>query len=346
MSDLEDSAKRNSWPSGLLASSLVTPIVPSSGTFVTTQSLHLDVDIRVPRLPSEGHILHAKGAESAPGGGYIGAAASRAQGVRSVCASPLGTGPNSHAIRRQMALDGIESLGGVLVGDVGVGVSLVEANGKIATVIAPGVETETSIELLQSVPISAGDLVLVHGGDLAVPSSADVLTEWVPSLPEDVTVVVVVSPAVDHVPARSWIPVLQRANVLTMNIREADAILKTLSPREPTASIYRSIRDDAAVVRRIGAMGCDVQASADSRVEQIPAFRAVMVDTAGVGDTHVAVMCSALLQGLSIREAAVRANAAGALMVQQPGSYPPPNREDIDRVLSLKSAVPLASSRV
>ncbi|MFZ1383025.1 MAG: PfkB family carbohydrate kinase [Scrofimicrobium sp.] len=331
-----------SWPIGSRAPSTMQAILPSSGKFVTTQSLHLNVDLRVPRLPKEGLNLQAHSAESSPGGGYVGAVAARAQGVRTLCASPLGTGPNSHAIRRRLALDGLEALPGAIVGDVGVGVSLVEEDGKVASVIAPGVEAETSLDLLASVPIESGDIVLIHGGDLAVSSSAEVLTQWVPTLPEDFKVVIAVSPAVDQVSAEVWIPLLQRADILTMNIREADTIRETLTAGSAGTSIRNVLRKDAAIVRRLGAMGCDLQESSESRTTQVPSFRAEMVDTAGVGDTHVAVMCASLLQGSTLHGACVRANAAGALMVQHPGSYPPPTKHQVDQVIAVKSAAVLA----
>lgn len=337
--------RRNSasdWSYGALAPSTTPVILPSTGKFVTTQSMHLNVDLRVPRLPKEGLNLQAHSAESSPGGGYIGAVAARAQGVKTLCASPLGTGPNSHAIRRRMALDGIEALPGVIVGDVGVGVSLVEKHGKVASVIAPGVEAETSLELLQSVPIERGDIVLVHGGDLAIQSSSEVLTQWAPSLPDTARLVVAVSPAVDQVSAEVWIPILERADILTMNIREADAIRETLIAGRVGTGIRGILKPDAAVVRRLGAMGCDLQESSETRVIQVPSFKADMVDTAGVGDTHVAVMCAALLHGATLHEACVRANAAGALMVQHSGSYPPPTKHQVDQVLAVKSAAALA----
>lgn len=310
------------------------PTGPTSGKFVTTQSLWLNVELRVPELPREGHNLQARSAESAPGGGYVGAAAARAQGVESWCASPLGTGPNSHSIRRRMAQSGIETLEGAIVGDVGVGVSLVEEDGKIATVIASGVEAETSAELLQSVPINGGDIVVVHGGDLAVEPSASALASWVPTVPDDVMVVVAASPAVDQVSAATWIPVLQRADILTMNIREDAAIRDTLRSEIPGTGVRNVLKPHAARVRRTGPMGCEIETELGASPIQIRAYPSAAVDTTGVGDTHVAVMCASLLQGMDLEEACKRANAAGALTVSRFGSLPPPSREQVDSVVA------------
>ena len=306
--------------------------------FVTTQSMQLNVDLRVRELPREGQNLQARGAEATPGGGYIGAAAAKAQGARVFCASPLGTGPNSHAIRRSLEERKIETLDGVIVGDVGVGVSLVEDDGKIASVVAAGVEVETSRELLDSVALEFGDIVLIHGRDLALEPSAGVLASWVPDIPDEITVVLAVSPAVDQVPAEIWIPILKRADIVSMNIRETAAIREIIASHSPGTGLRNLMRPSAAMVRRLGSLGCDLQISLEAVPILIRPFPSEIVDTTGVGDTHVAVMCAALLQGFDLAEACVRANAASALMIQHPGATPFPTKEEVDAVLESGSA--------
>ena len=301
---------------------------------MTTQSVYLTVELRVPHIPREGHNLHASGAESVPGGGFIGAAAARAQGVEAVCASPLGTGPNSHAIRRRMGDLGITAVQGAVVGDVGVGVSLIQGDGKMATVVAAGVEGETSAELLDLVEAQGGDVVLVHGSDLAVEGSAGVLAKWVPTLPEDVTVVVATSPAVDSVPAHVWLPILRRADVLTMNTREDGALRETLRNELPGTELDDILKPTAACVRRSGPLGCEVTESRGAPTVHVPSYEVAQVDTTGVGDTHVAVMCAALLQGDGLYRACQRANAAGSVTVSRSGSLPPPSREQVDRLVA------------
>ncbi len=300
---------------------------------VTTHSLHLDVGMRVPHFPGIGERLTSKGTEASPGGGFIGASAARAQGVAVCCASPLGTGPNSHAIRRACDEAGIHVLPGAVVGDVGVGVSMIQKDGRTASVVAPGVEADTSVELLESVVLDPGDVVLVHGTDLATEPSASVLGRWVPTIPDDVTVVVAASPAVEHVPADIWFPILERADVVSMNIRETAMLRQTLERHTPGTDLRDIVRPTAAVVRRLGSLGCDLQMSRDTEPIELPSFPSESVDTTGVGDTHVAVMCAALLEGFDMVEACSRANAAGALAIEHEGAAPAPTRDQVDEVL-------------
>lgn len=328
------------WTLGRLGSRVIPPLGPASGRFLTTSSLYLSVELRVPELPREGQNLRASSAVSTPGGGYIGAAAARAQGVESWCVSPLGTGPNSHSIRRRMRRQGIETVGAAVVGDIGVGVSMVEVDGRIASVRSSGVEVETSRELLDSLPPVEGDLVLIHGGDLAVEPSASVLSEWACSLPSGVGVVLAVSPAVEQVDPERWLPLLERADIVTMNIREAAGIRDAVSGLIPGTGIRHLVRPEAAIIRRTGSMGCEVQQSLEEPIATVPGFPSTVVDTTGVGDTHVAVMCAALLQGEDLLAACRRANAAGALMIRHMGPFPVPTRAEVDRVLERGGAVP------
>jgi sugar/nucleoside kinase (ribokinase family) len=53
------------------------------------------------------------------------------------------------------------------------------------------------------------------------------------------------------------------------------------------------------------------------------------VDTNGAGDTHCGVLAAELLQGATLLDAAVRANAAAALSVTRPGPATAPGRAEI-----------------
>ena len=304
-----------------------------SGKFVTTCSVHLSVDLRVPSLPREGQHFRASSAISTPGGGYVIAAAARAQGVESWIASPLGTGPNSHVIRRRMAFDDIETFVAAVVGDVGVAVSMVDEGGKTASVIAPGVESETSVQLLDSIDLNAGDVVHISGGDLIGGAEKNVLRDWGANLRPGVKLVLSASPAVELVSTETWAPLMQRADIVTMNIREAQALREILASELPGAGLRHILRPDAAIVRRTGSMGCELQASMGAKNVHLPAYPSALVDTTGVGNTHVAVMCASILKGHDLVEACRRANAAGAIEVSRPTAFPVPSAAEIEQTI-------------
>lgn len=313
----------------------LAPMPPgTTGRFITTNSVVLAVSLHVPHLPERGASIRASSATSLPGGGFTTLSVAAAQGVSTNLAAPLGTGPNSYSVRRLLHSEGIHTLTDVLVGDIGVAMIMVERDGHNTTVITTGVESEPTAASLEAISLEPGDLVHISGHDLSSAAAA-VLTKWGSQLPSYVTLVLAVSPAVEDVAAETWIPLLQRADIVTMNIREASALTAILDAASPGTGIRNLLRPGAAIVRRLGLMGCEVQLNLEARNLQIPAYRAGRIDTTGVGDTHVAAMCAGLLHGLDLASACRRANAAAALMVSRETTQPPPTPAEIDRVMEL-----------
>jgi Sugar kinases, ribokinase family len=303
------------------------------GRFITTNAVVLSVNIELPHLPVTGSAVRAKSATSIPGGGFTTLAVVAAQGVSSNLAAPLGTGPNSYTVRRELGSVGVNVLTDVLVGDIGVALVMVQEDGHTNTVLTPGVESEPTFGEMESVELHSGDMVLISGADLSSPA-AGVLAEWGSSLPDDVTLVLAVSPAVEDVPYPIWVTLLERADIITMNIRESSALTRILEEGQPGAQIRDMTKPEAALVRRLGVLGCEVQTSEDATPILLPAYPVVRADNAGVGDTHVATMCASLLQGLGLVEACDRANAAAACMVSRKSALPVPTPDDIDRVIA------------
>lgn len=310
----------------------------TTGRFISTQSVVLAVNLHVPHLPDRGSSIRAQAAVSLPGGGFTTLAVVAEEGVSANLAAPMGTGPNSFAVRHELTGAHINSLTDVLVGDIGVAVVLVETSGNTTTLVTAGVESEPTLASLESIDLAAGDLVHIHGSDLTS-DAAEVLASWGSSLPEEVTLVLAISPSVDDVPASIWQPLLARADVVTMNIREAAALGAVLEAAMPGTGIRHILRPDAAIVRRLGEMGCEVQENIDSSTVQLEAFQTRRVDTSGVGDTHVGAMCAGLLSGLSLIESCRRANAASALMLSHESNLPVPSRREIDHVLKTGTAI-------
>lgn len=304
----------------------------ASGRFISTQSVVLAVNLQVVKLPERGTSVLASSANSVVGGGFTTLSVAAAQGVPANLAAPLGTGPNSFAVRKLLSAENITPMTGTFVGDIGVSIVMIEADGTTATVRTAGVETEPTAAALDSIELFPGDLVHINGAELATPA-ADVITHWGSNLPEGVRLVVATSPAVDEIPPTVWLPLLGRADIVTANIREAAALTGIVESSFPGRSLRDLMRPDAALVRRLGESGCDVQVGADADSVHVPPFPAHRVDTTGVGDTHVAAMCAGLLQGRDLVQSCLRANAAAALMIAREFSWPVPSPADIDQVL-------------
>lgn len=305
----------------------------TSGRFITTDPVVLAVNVQLARLPERGTATTSQTAISSAGGGFTLLSVVAAQGIDTNLAAPLGTGPNSFLVRRQMATEGINTLTDVFVGDIGVSLVFVEDDGHTTIVRTPGVEAEPTPSGFADIELLPGDLVHISGSSLAT-EHADALVSWGENLPEDITLVLALSPAVQEVAADVWTRLLPRADVVTMNIREANYLSRYLDQAIPGTGVRHLMKPDAALVRRVGAMGCEVQVNAEADIVILPAYSSHRVDTSGVGDTHVAVMCTGILEGQGLVEACRRANAAGALMVAREGAQRPPTPAEIDEVMS------------
>ena len=303
------------------------------GRFISTHSVALVLPMHIAYMPERGGSVHADAASSRPGGGFTTLCAAAAMGGPAAAASPLGTGPNSFAVRQQLVEAGVDVLTPELVGDIGVVIQLIVEDGSMRSVVTAGVESEPSRDTLEHIKLREGDVIHVAASDMTSAHSASELSEWASSLPPFVTLVVSVSPAVAQVPVEAWETIFPRADIVTMNSREAAALGSTLDAHRHGSTIRSYMRADAATVRRVGERGCELQLHADAPVISIPAFDARIADTAGVGDTHIAEMCAGLLLGYDLETACLMANAGAALAISHESALPVPTRDQVENVL-------------
>jgi sugar/nucleoside kinase (ribokinase family) len=68
----------------------------------------------------------------------------------------------------------------------------------------------------------------------------------------------------------------------------------------------------------------------------VPAPAIMAVDTTGAGDAHSGVFLAGLAAGLTVGDAARRANAAAALTVTRSGPATSPSRAELDQFLGFR----------
>lgn len=304
------------------------------GRFLSTQPVVLNLPTVIPALPSRGSMVLARSVFASPGGGFIGLASVRQMGVETGMLSVLGTGPNSFVVRQELQKHGVDILTDEVIGDIGVAIQMVEDDGNTTVIVSCGIETEPSVPELAAVPLHEGDVLLAHGSALAVESVARDYANWIEGIDDSITVVLSPSPMLDQVDPQVWPQLLARADVLTMNLRESSLLPRMLKRLDPGAEVSDYLRHDCIQVRRMGAMGCEYRVGADGDRVMVPAFPSDIVDTSGVGDTHVAVMCGALAQGQDIEDAILIANAAGAVMISHSFTFPVPTLGEIASVMT------------
>ena len=99
---------------------------------------------------------------------------------------------------------------------------------------------------------------------------------------------------------------------------EESAALSGVTGVEETAQVVATLlRPDAVTIVRDGPRGCAVREG--GRTAYLPGHPQRPVDTNGAGDTHTGVLLAERAAGASWTDAAVRANAAGAIKVTRRG---------------------------
>ena len=125
-------------------------------------------------------------------------------------------------------------------------------------------------------------------------------------------------------------PCLSELDYFFPSINEAKHIAGSEEPE--IIADFLLERGVKTVVIKLGANGCFVKNSSERFYQK--AYKAKVADTTGAGDAFVAGFLSGLESGLSLRECAKRASAAGSACVEQLGATNEKlNLEQIERLI-------------
>ncbi|MDU7238767.1 MULTISPECIES: PfkB family carbohydrate kinase [unclassified Actinomyces] len=302
--------------------------------FLSTEPVVLNLPIAIEKLPERGSMIPARSVLSSPGGGYLGMVAVANMGVATGMLSMLGTGPNSYMIRKDLEENGVQILTSEVMGDIGVSIQLVEDEGDNTVIVSAGVESDLLLDQIEQIELEDGDVLLVHGSVISSGEAGQRFANWVNSIDPKVKVVLAPSPMIDTIEPHLWQPLLQRADVLTMNLRESGILPRILKQVDATRILEDYLKPDCVQVTRMGSLGCQYREGVTGELKQVPAYATQAVDTSGVGNVHIAVMCGALVRGQEMHRALSMANAAGAVMVSHAYAFPVPTMREIADVMT------------
>jgi len=120
------------------------------------------------------------------------------------------------------------------------------------------------------------------------------------------------------------------SDIFLPGIKEAKTLTGLFDP-EAIGHFYIE-RGVKIVIIKLGEKGAFVVSKEESY--EVPAFHVKAVDTVGAGDGFAVGIISGFLDGISLREAVVRANAIGAMQVMTPGDNDGlPDREKLEEFL-------------
>jgi sugar/nucleoside kinase (ribokinase family) len=302
----------------------------NSPRFFCLDTVMVDIVTKVVALPPRGGDAVSSQFLVAPGGGLNAMSAATRHDMASVYVGRIGNGPFSAIVQKALDEEGIEApVARDEDRDVGFCVVIVDDEGERTFLTATGAETYLGSHDLECVELTPGDYVFLSGYNLVYPELGAVVAPWVRSLDTNIVVAFDPGPRVADINAELLRVVLDRADWLLCNAREAAELSGVDDPKgAATELLGRTGR--RGVVVRVGADGC-VLAMQGAQPLQVDGYKAVVIDTNGAGDTHNGVFLSELARGTHSHEAAKRANAAAAMAIGELGPATCPPRDDVTR---------------
>ncbi len=304
----------------------------------------VDLVLQVPAAPQRGGDVLARAASELVGGGFNVMAAAARQGLPVVYAGLHGAGPRGDQVRAALAAEGITVLQPELPGcDTGLVVVIVEEDGERSFITAPGAEARLDAAALARVELVAGDYLYLTGYSLAHASNRAALLDWLPGVGDGAVVFFDPGPLVSSLPAEALAAVLARADWVSANAAEAEAL--TGCADATASAIALRDRSRGGVVVRCGKDGCVVALPGSDPVP-VPGVAAVVVDLNGAGDAHAGAFIAQLALGSTPLAAAAWANAAASIAVERQGPATAPTYEQVaqrlrrDGVSGFRSSMP------
>ena len=307
----------------------------------TGQAL-VDVVVEVPALPRRGQNVMASSSTRYAGGAVNVLVAAARFGASCVHAGAHGTGPNGDLVRASLAAeDVVVSAPAVTHRDTADCLVLIEPSAQRTFVTSQGAERDISVASLSTAAPAAGDLVCVTGYSLVLPETRDPLLAWLPTLHEDVVVVLDPGAAFARLPAEVRDPMLAHTDVWSGNAEEAADLLEALghplgegadTMAAPARALAPLLRGDAVTIVRDGPEGCAVTVAGETTL--LPGFRQKAVDTNGAGDTHTGALVADVAAGGTWVDACRRANAAAAIKVTRRGPATAPTAAEVEAFLA------------
>ncbi len=310
------------------------------GRIVVIGSTNTDVVMHVDRLPRPGEtITGGDMALFAGGKGANQACAAGKLGGSVTFIGQVGSDPFGAVLLANLRQAGVDTACVGITGRASGCASIyVLAGGEKAIVISPGanatLDPETALSRLDG--LEDVDLVLLQ---LEIPiETVDAVLSWARSRGART--------ALDPAPARPLAAsLLCKVDFLTPNQSEAAALLgepsweiRSFIDAEEAATGLLALAP-AAVVMKLGSLGCLV-AAGESRTRE-EAYPVAAVDTTAAGDAFNGGFAVALSEGRTVVEAAAFANAAGAISVTRNGAQASlPSRVEVSRFLELEDDRP------
>ena len=281
------------------------------GKMYVLGSLNTDLIYYVEQLPGKGMTISARASTRAPGGKGLNQAFSAAwSGVQTALIGAVGSDANGTRMLEVLRESGIETSYVERSGaPSGTAVILVDGKGDNLIVVDGGANLAVTV---RPVVFQAGDLLAAQ-----LETNLDAVLAYFRMAKEAGARVALNPSPYREVPGE----IRDLVDLFILNEHEASALIQ--KPVSNGAQVAAAKEDfvragvETAVIT-LGSEGAVVLEKGE--IFLVPGIPVQTVDTQGAGDAFAGVLFGGLLQGLSLREAAERANRTAARCVEVAGS--------------------------
>jgi len=291
-------------------------------------SINVDLVCRVARLPHHGETVHGSDYLLIPGGkGANQALAARRAGAGVRLIGTIGDDDISRVALSELTPAGVD-LSSVArrSGTTGVAIITVDDAGENTIALSPGANAVTHAGQVPAGAFGPRDTLLLQ---MEVPFQENLAVARAAGK-AGARVVLSVAPFLALAAER-----VTDVSILIVNEHEAADFAHSLGlPGGAAEATVEALSEKLGrtVIATLGPAGA-VAAGRDG-VISVPALKVVPADTTGAGDTFAGVLAAYLDEGADMRDAMLRAAAAGSLACTKPGAQPSfPKRAEIEAAL-------------
>lgn len=275
----------------------------------------IDVIIKVAELPKSGQDIFGKADQVTVGG----CAYNVSSVLKQLCIPhdlliPVGEGICAKVIREELLKEEYPLLIEEPY-DNGWSLCIVEEGGERTFITIPGIETQWREEWFQVIEIETYDYIYISGYELEGPSGY-IMTKALEKRKKEAKLIFDPSPRINFIDESVIKKVLTKGTIVHSNKAELLCLTSESSVEDGARAIFDKTAEP--VIITLGAEGTFFYTEEES--DLIPSEPALVVDTIGAGDSHLACFIAGLAVNLSLREACAVGNGIARLVVQQSGS--------------------------
>lgn len=273
-----------------------------------------DVIIRVPQLPCTGEDVHIASQQVSLGGcAYNAFHTARLTGLADCTLfSPVGTGVWGDWVRRALVQRGVTTAVPAVDAPNGCCYCMVEPNGERTFMCEHGAEYAFRAEWFDQLPDFDG--VYVCGLEIEEPTG-EVILDWLEQHPPR-RLYFAPGPRLMHIPPRKMARLMELGAVFHLNEAEICHFTRCQDVSQAAHMLQSLTQNDVIVT--LGERGAYVLHGEEEAV--IPGIPVQVVDTIGAGDAHIGAIMACEAAGMSLQDAACRANMISAAVVSQAGA--------------------------